>query len=185
MTLSRLSWGGLKNNTISACVEKLLKRFYTGGMIETSPPILEFKGPYRYLSNFWMAPVLWAGQVWPSTEHAYQAAKTLDGDERRRIRMLATPGYAKRAGKLVTLRPDWEQVKEDIMLDIVLAKFSQHPRLMDQLLSTGDAVLEEGNNWRDTTWGVCPPGSGQGRNLLGKILMDIRFARGACVNGSL
>jgi ribA/ribD-fused uncharacterized protein len=85
--------------------------------------------------------------------------------------MLDTPGKAKRAGRNLQLRHDWEKVKYDVMLDIVFAKFYQHPELAAKLLATGDAELIEGNWWNDTTWGVC---NGVGSNWLGRILMMVR-----------
>lgn len=88
-----------------------------------------------------------------------------------KIAAAETPGRAKRMGRMVQLRGDWEQVKFNIMLDIVLAKFHQHKDLSEALLDTGDATLIEGNTWHDTTWGVC---NGVGTNWLGKILMMVR-----------
>lgn len=139
-----------------------------------TPPILEFKGPYRFLSNFFVAELVWDNIVWPSSEHAYQAAKSLDRDVRLRFSRLPTPVSAKHAGKGVALRPDWETVKVGVMAEIVRAKFTQNPRLKQLLIDTGDAHLEEGNTWGDRIWGVSPPGSGNGKNHLGKILMELR-----------
>lgn len=139
-----------------------------------TPPILEFKGEYRFLSNFYVASFMWRGLLWPSSEHAYQAAKTEVKEEQQLILNLPTPVAAKRAGKLITLRPDWDEVKVDIMTEIVCQKFRQNPELKAKLLATGDAHLEEGNTWGDKVWGVCPPGSGNGRNELGKALMLVR-----------
>jgi ribA/ribD-fused uncharacterized protein len=144
-------------------------------------PILTFFGEHRFLSNFFVAELVWDNIVWPSSEHAYQAAKTLDRSERIRISQLKTPGAAKKCGKTIQLRPDWEAVKVEIMYEIVLAKFSQNPELHDRLLATGDAHLEEGNSWHDRTWGVCPVGSGQGLNYLGVILMAVREELRACI----
>ena len=81
------------------------------------------------------------------------------------------PSEAKRLGRRVRLRSDWEQVKYDVMLDVVRAKFNQHPDLAQKLLATGDEELVEGNDWGDTYWGVC---NGRGKNMLGKILMRVR-----------
>jgi ribA/ribD-fused uncharacterized protein len=141
---------------------------------QTPSRIETFFGDYRFLSNFWPAPFVWQGKLWPTSEHAYQAAKTLDPVQQHRILELKSPAYAKRAGKLVTMREDWNEVKVTIMTEIVFEKFNQNPDLKQKLLDTGDAVLEEGNNWKDRTWGICPPGSSQGQNLLGKILMVLR-----------
>lgn len=139
-----------------------------------TPPILEFQGPHRFLSNFFVAELVWDNIVWPTSEHAYQAAKSLDRTVRLRISRLPTAKAAKLAGKTLDLRPDWEEVKYEIMKDIVRAKFTQNPALKQKLLETNDAHIEEGNNHRDRIWGVCPPGSGQGLNYLGKILMELR-----------
>ena len=81
------------------------------------------------------------------------------------------PSEAKRLGRRMRLRSDWEQVKYDVMLDVVRAKFNQHPDLAQKLLATGDEELVEGNDWGDTYWGVC---NGRGKNMLGKILMRVR-----------
>jgi ribA/ribD-fused uncharacterized protein len=111
------------------------------------------------------------GWIWPTSEHAYQAAKTLNEEDKERIASQSTPALAKRMGKSVAKRPDWEQVKLKIMYDIVLAKFQQNPVLKYLLILTKDAELIEGNTWGDTYWGVC---NGKGENHLGKILMRIR-----------
>lgn len=139
-----------------------------------TPPILEFKGPYRFLSNFFVASFVWDNIIWPTSEHAYQAAKSLDRPTRLAFAKLPTPNAAKQAGKTVKLRPDWEEVKVSVMRDIVRAKFTQNPALKQLLLVTDNAVLEEGNTWKDRTWGICPPGSGIGLNYLGKLLMELR-----------
>jgi hypothetical protein len=133
--------------------------------------IAEFQGEYRFLSNFWPAEVEFEGITYPSVEHAYQSAKTLDIDERKRIAALPTPVEAKRAGRAVTLRSDWERVKFDVMERCVRDKFTRHPELCERLLATGEAELEEGNTWGDRVWGVY---EGQGENRLGKILMQLR-----------
>src|SRR5205085_2942105 len=107
--------------------------------------INSFSGQYAFLSNFYPASAPYEGVVYPSSEHAYQAAKTLDMEERRRLASLATPGKAKRAGRRITLRPDWEQVKIAIMTGIVRAKFQHNPELAQKLAATADAELVEGN----------------------------------------
>lgn len=136
--------------------------------------ITEFTGEFSFLSNFAAATVVWDNMLWPTSEHAYQAAKTLDRRSRLNIAHLSNPGQAKRAGKTLVLRPNWDTIKYGIMTDIVRAKFLQNPDLAQMLLDTKDAYLEEGNTWNDRIWGVCPPGSGNGANWLGIILMDIR-----------
>jgi ribA/ribD-fused uncharacterized protein len=135
--------------------------------------ILTFFDEYRFLSNFYPAELVWDNIVWPHSEAAYQAAKTTD----RKLRLAMskiTAGESKRFGKTIELRSDWEEVKCGIMKEIVEAKFRQNPELKAKLLATGTAHLEEGNTWGDRIWGVCPPGSGNGTNWLGKILMEVR-----------
>jgi hypothetical protein len=123
----------------------------------TVAPILEFSGEHHFLSNFHEGdPFVWNGDLWLTSEHAYQAAKCAREYQYHLIRNLARPNQAKRAGKHVELRSDWEQVKDGIMLSIVRAKFNSHQHLARLLLATGDAHLEEGNWWKDRYWGVLP-----------------------------
>lgn len=138
------------------------------------PPITEFFGDFRFLSNFWPSPIRWQSVTWPTVEHAYQAAKTLDPAIREQIRLLPTPGATKRAGKHVACRTDWLAVRVLIMTELVTAKFQQNPQLAASLIATGHRVLEEGNSWGDTFWGISPAGSGKGHNTLGQILMTVR-----------
>ena len=130
----------------------------------------KFEGEYRWLSNFWEEPVSFNGDSYPSVEHAFQAAKTQDENLRKLVRDASTPSAAKRAGRRVPLRKDWEDVKIGVMLEILRNKFSA-PRLQKKLLATGDAELIEGNWWHDVFWGVC---NGHGENNLGKLLMKVR-----------
>ncbi|MGN1018937.1 MAG: NADAR family protein [Aristaeellaceae bacterium] len=131
-----------------------------------------FRGEYEFLSNFWEAPVTWGGLTYGSNEAAFQAQKCLTAEEREAFTRLS-PAAAKKRGRRVQLRPDWEAVKVGIMEELVRAKFTQHDDLKQKLLATGDAVLEEGNTWHDTCWGVDAR-TGRGRNHLGRILMKIR-----------
>lgn len=130
----------------------------------------KFEGEYDFLSNFFIHPVTYDETVYVSNEHAYQAAKTLDTDEREVIEMAKTPGQAKKFGRGATLRSDWEQIKLSVMEDLVRQKF-QDPTLKQKLLDTGTAELIEGNWWNDTFWGVS---NGRGQNHLGLILMKVR-----------
>ena len=131
----------------------------------------EFKDEFSFLSNFYPAPLMYRGIAYPTSEHAYQAAKCLDDNSRLNISILGTPGQSKRYGRTVALRPDWEDVKLEIMENIVRAKFMQNPSLRVKLLLTEDLILEEGNTWGDTYWGICGT---TGKNHLGKILMKVR-----------
>lgn len=129
-----------------------------------------FSDQYAFLSNFYLCEVEFEEDIYPSAEHAYQAAKTIDPDVRKMIRELSSPGKAKRAGKNIRIRPDWRNWRTYYMHQILVAKFSI-PELREKLLSTGNSILIEGNVWNDIYWGVC---NGRGENHLGKILMEIR-----------
>jgi N-glycosidase YbiA len=140
----------------------------------TTQKVSEFQGDYRFLSNFWPAEVVYEGITYPTAEHAYQASKSLDPEQRKKIAALKTPAEAKHAGEALKARDDWPDVKLKAMEDVVRYKFTHHDDLRAKLLATGDADLEEGNTWNDRIWGISPPNSGQGENHLGKILMKIR-----------
>lgn len=134
--------------------------------------IMQFKDEYRFLSNFKLAPVEYEGVIYPSVENAYQAAKTLDVDQRKPFE-LYLPHEAKRHSKTLTIRDDWSLVKTEIMTRLVYQKFTHHIWLADLLVVTEDLPLVEGNWWGDTYWGVDIK-TGEGDNRLGKILMDVR-----------
>lgn len=133
--------------------------------------ILGFFKDYRWLSNFWWCDIILDGEVYPSTEHAYQAAKTLSKIEREGIRDSDSFSKAKELGGYCTLRLDWEEVKLNVMEEVLRQKFKKGSDLGDKLIATGDALLREDNTWNDTYWGYC---SGVGANNLGKLLMKIR-----------
>lgn len=135
--------------------------------------ITEFRGNYAFLSNFYHAEVLYRGYWYANNEAAFQAQKTLSTRERQRfcIASMSNPTEAKRLGRKVTIRPDWEQIKLQCMYEICMSKFVQHPKLRNVLLATGESVLIEGNAWGDRYWGMV---NGHGENHLGRILMDIR-----------
>lgn len=134
--------------------------------------INSFHDKYRFLSNFYPCQVNHEGQVYPSTEHAFQAAKTEDRNARLLIAQASHPAEAKRLGKRVALRPNWLNLRVGIMSELLALKF-QAPQLAQQLLATGDEELIEGNGWGDTYWGVC---RGEGQNILGRLLMALRSA---------
>jgi len=131
--------------------------------------VTEFRGKYRFLSNFHPSLVLLDGALYPTVEHAYQAAKTLDYETRKRIRLMEKPGGAKRVGREVALRPNWEEIKLDIMLNLLRQKFLDTS--LRELLSETTGDLVEENHWGDTFWGVC---RGVGQNNLGYLLMQVR-----------
>ncbi len=150
-------------------------------MADSLTPITSFRDEHRFLSNFWPAPVLYEGILFPTVEHAYVAAKTLDLDQRRAIAEKAQPGAAKRAGRKLVLRPDWDEVRLPTMRALLEQKF-QIVELRRLLQATEGRELIEGNAWGDTFWGVC---GGVGENHLGKILMQIRDSFPADNQGNL
>ena len=130
--------------------------------------IAKFEGQYFFLSNFFECPVTYKGITFTNTEAAFHSQK----DVNRAVEFAhLDPSSAKKLGRKVTLRSDWEQVKDDIMYEVLVAKFTQNAALKILLLRTGDQELIEGNWWNDTYWGVC---RGVGKNTLGKLLMRLR-----------
>lgn len=132
--------------------------------------IAEFRGRWSDLSNFSAAEVHLDGELYPTVEHAFQAAKSLSPEVRACVRAAPTAAQAKRIGRHVELRADWEAVKVVIMRDLLARKF-MWPVHSDVLAATEDRVLVEGNTWGDHFWGVC---AGRGENMLGALLMSIR-----------
>ncbi len=133
--------------------------------------IKSFSGKYQFLDNFFACDVVYEGIMYPSTEHAFQAAKTTDVEIRKKFRLYETFADAKRKGRQLKLRPDWEEIKDTVMYEVVKDKFTRNARLKEMLLATGDEYLEEGNRHGDRYWGTV---SGEGRNQLGKTLMRVR-----------
>lgn len=129
-----------------------------------------FNGPNRWLSNFYTAKVVYDDVEYSSVENAYQASKTLDKTIRNEIKFVS-PAEAKRIGRRIDLRPNWDTIKLHIMWVLVMQKFTRHPDLAAKLIATGNCLIVEGNEWGDTYWGVC---NGHGYNHLGLILMGVR-----------
>lgn len=132
----------------------------------------QFRLQYDYLSNFYPACVTIDCLTYLNAEAAFQASKCMDLKAREQFCELM-PDQAKRLGRRIQLRHDWEKVKVCVMKKVVRAKFTQNPHLAGFLVETGDAELIEGNNWHDTFWGVDLK-TGEGQNNLGKTLMDLR-----------
>lgn len=138
-------------------------------------PIHNFRGEYYFLSNFFYSPVTYNGKTYQNSEAAFQAQKTLSEEVQWKFTRL-TPRDARTEGRKLTLRPDWEEVKDDIMRNILRSKFS-NPVLARQLLDTDDAILEEQNTWHDNCWGNCTCDKCRqipGQNKLGTMLMELR-----------
>jgi ribA/ribD-fused uncharacterized protein len=152
-----------------------IQNIYNNNMVEPSKPnkILFYgeKNDFGFFSNFYPAPIILEEKEWPTVEHYFQAKKFEGKPLEETIRNAATPGKAKKLGRSPGLRPDWEEVKNGIMYNAVLAKFGQNAELLGQILATGDAELAE-NSPSDYYWGVGSKGTG--KNHLGLILMKVR-----------
>jgi ribA/ribD-fused uncharacterized protein len=128
---------------------------------------------YGCFSNFVRSWFSLKGKSWPTVEHCFQAQKFPGMAYEEEIRLAKSPMIAKRLGRSrkQPLRADWESVKDTVMREAVLAKFTQHEDLRAILLATGDAVLVE-HTANDSYWG--DGGDGSGKNRLGQILMSVR-----------
>ena len=142
----------------------------------------KFDGNYEFLSNFYPSPFVFAEGdeklTAETVEHYFQYVKTPSMEEGLEILAAAHPGKAKRLGRNCHLRSDWEEIKDEVMLFALRKKFSI-PALRDKLLSTGNEELVEGNYWHDNYWGVCSCTrcrglNIEGKNVLGKLLMQVR-----------
>lgn len=139
-------------------------------------PIFFFDGDYSFLSNFHDCNVGFMFQhgdevnsyIFSSTESAFQAMKC---PSRAEEFIYLNPSEAKKLGRKVPLRPDWESYKLQAMKMCLVSKFAYNKELADKLLATGDRDLVEGNYWNDEFWGVSWKG---GENHLGKLLMEVR-----------
>lgn len=141
-----------------------------------NPNVIEFYNvgdAYGCFSNFAPYPIQLKGKIWPTSEHYFQAQKFAGTEHEEAIRQANSPMIAARMGRSRQrpLRPDWEQVKDDVMREAVLAKFTQHPDIRAILLSTGEARLVE-HTTNDKYW--ADGGNGSGQNRLGQILMEMR-----------
>lgn len=141
------------------------------------PKIIDnFRGEYFFLSNFWRTAVIYEGHTYKTSEHAFAAQKATNEKDRQYVANAATPAEAKHKGGEILLRSDWDDVRIREMGIIVYCKFSQNKWLYDKLCETGDAILIEGNWWKDNFWGMVKDAQGNwvGENYLGRILMAVR-----------
>ena len=129
--------------------------------------------PYGEFSNFSPHPFKLNGNVWPTSEHYFQAQKFAGTEHEETVRNANTPSMAAKLGRSrsLPLRGDWETVKDDVMRAALRAKFDQYPKLKALLLSTGDAELIE-HTRNDSYW--ADGGDGTGKNRLGYLLMELR-----------
>ena len=135
--------------------------------------IMQFRGRYYFLSNFYPHKFVYGDVEYYNSEAAFQAQKCINEAEKLALSNMESPMEAKKYGKTVALREDWEEVKNDIMYSVLMAKFSSDEELKRKLLRTGEEELVEGNTWGDSYWGYDLE-KNEGKNILGKILMLVR-----------
>lgn len=132
---------------------------------------------YGCFSNFYPCSVEYGGIVYPNSECAWQSLKTLDMKKRKKFATYKAAG-AKKMGRRVELRSDWEEVKYQLMVNVCYAKFFQNKELKSILQATGEEELIENTTaWHDNVWGNCECErckETEGKNLLGKALMEVR-----------
>ena len=129
------------------------------------------KDPGGFMSNYWKARMFIYGRWWNWVEAPYQAAKTNVMAEKDAIWKAEKANDSRLLGQKVTIVPDWDFLKRDIMRECCMAKFLQHPELRKQLMETGTEELIE-DSPIDWYWGCGKDGTGQ--NVLGQVLMEIR-----------
>lgn len=128
-------------------------------------------GPHGFLNNFKKARMFIYGRWWNNVEAPYQSQKTLDVGEQLQIWEADTPRKARDLGQKVTMRSNWDKVKDQVMYECVLAKFLQHSDLRRELMKTDPEVLIE-DSPVDSYWGCGKDGTG--KNMLGLTLMRVR-----------
>jgi ribA/ribD-fused uncharacterized protein len=134
--------------------------------------IESFTDGYRWLSNFAPVKIVLDGIEYPSVEHAYVSAKSTEPSWRKACSDPSlTAGAIKKMGRGITLRSDWEEVKDGVMKTCIEQKFSQEPYTW-LLRQTKDTPIQEGNSWGDVYWGVDKEKGGL--NKLGILIMEVR-----------
>lgn len=132
--------------------------------------ILGFNNDYIWLSNFYNTPILWQGLGFLNVEAAYQASKCTNTNIAKQFQNMSGKD-AKSFSKTINIRKDWNNIKFNVMSQLILQKFLTNENLKQQLIQTDNIYIEETNTWNDIYWGVC---NGIGENNLGKILMATR-----------
>jgi ribA/ribD-fused uncharacterized protein len=131
---------------------------------------------YGAFSNFSPHKIEVNKKVYPTSEHYFQAMKfeCTQYEEHIRTKLGNSPQAAADFGRRrdLPLRNDWEKVKDSVMETAIRAKFSQHEDLLHLLIDTGSAELVE-DSPTDYYWGIGK--NGTGKNMLGKILMKVRW----------
>lgn len=133
--------------------------------------IPEFSPPWECFSNFHPSVLIISGKIYPTVEHAYQASKALSEAEHEWVRTALDARTAKKRGRRVQLRPNFDNMRIPLMRLFVTMKFTMYTDYRQTLIGSGNAIIQEGNWWNDTFWGIC---RGVGENHLGLLLMEVR-----------
>ncbi len=141
--------------------------------LDTETQIFFYEHDFYIFSNFSSFSIEWENKIWPTSEHAYQAARFADPETKEKIRNMRSAHEAFRYAmenrdKSVL---NWDDIKFDVMKNILHAKVSQHPYVKKKLLDSRDRELIE-DSWRDLVWGWGPKRDGE--NRLGKLWMEVR-----------
>ncbi len=141
--------------------------------------INSFVDTYHFLCNFYMLenPIQYGELSFPTSEHFYQGMKTSDLTARQAISEIKEPRVAKKAGQIIELKSNWNDIKSEVMKLGLILKFSNNADILKQLMETNDKHIVEGNGWHDNLWGNCICYECEnitGQNLLGKALMEVR-----------
>ncbi len=142
-------------------------------MIKEEIKFYSEKAKWGAFSNFSLHQIKLNGKTWPTSEHYFQAQKFEDKNYQEKIRKCNSPMKAAELGRSrkVKIKKNWDRIKDNVMYDVVYAKFTQHEELERILISTNDSILIE-HTENDHYWG--DGGDGSGKNRLGKILMNVR-----------
>lgn len=154
----------VSEDDILKCIDKFNESF------GTKEKISEFRGEYVFLSSYYQSKLNYKGIIFDNAEAAFQSMKSNDTEIRKSFSSLSAK-QAKTKGRSISLRNDWEKIKEEVMYNVCMCKFNQNPELAIKLIRTGNAYLEQGSLHGDTEWGTV---NGIGNNKLGKILMKVR-----------
>lgn len=144
---------------------------------KTMKTISNFRNEYAFLSNFFKSPIVDGRYSYPTAEHYFQAQKSDLIEDQSKVRNAPTARDAKRLGRTLTLRKDWKEVKDEVMLMTLVFKFIQNKGLLSLLRKTEGSHLIEGNTWHDNYWGDCfceKCKEVEGQNKLGETLMIVR-----------
>jgi len=130
------------------------------------------KTEYNFLSNMaeFDSPMVICGHRCNSSENFYQAMKSEDPFIINKV-LKMRPKKSKVFARHITIRKDWAEIKEQVMLVALRYKFKTSRYFRQELLKTGDRYIEETNDWKDHFWGVC---DGKGKNRLGYLIMVVR-----------